>query len=138
MSAYGIKECDLCFSETRAYAHLKQINERVGFVSIKKGSCFREISLRSLLRLCQVSLVMNFGLHKIANLRDIDTDLETLLIRSASDTFDFKATVDGTRVVEGQLRYHPFLYDHETFPVESADRKGEPRSRSASTCVVSS
>lgn len=74
----------------------------------------------------EVSLVMNFGLHKIANLRDIDTDLETLLIRSASDTFDFKATVDGTRVVEGQLRYHPFLYDHETFPVESADRKVNP------------
>ncbi|KAM7303671.1 hypothetical protein ISCGN_013613 [Ixodes scapularis] len=69
---------------------------------------------------------MNSGLHKIANLRDIDTDLETLLIRSASDMFDFKATVDGTRVVEGQLRYHPFLYDHETFPVESADRKVNP------------
>ncbi|CAN7988256.1 unnamed protein product [Ixodes hexagonus] len=73
----------------------------------------------------EVSLVMKSGLHKIANLRDIDTDMETLLIRSASDTFDFKATVDGTRVVEGQLRYHPFLYDHETFPVESSDRKGE-------------
>lgn len=71
----------------------------------------------------EVSLAMKTGLFKLTNLRDIDWDLETQLIRTTSDTFDFKATVDGTRVVEGQLRYHPFLYDHETFPAENHDRK---------------
>ncbi len=33
--------------------------------------------------------------------------------------FEFKATVEGTGIVEGVLRYHPFLYDKETYPVDS-------------------
>lgn len=72
----------------------------------------------------EVSLIMKSGQHKVANLRDIDADQETLLIRTTSDRFDFRATVDGTRVVEGQLRYHPFLYDHESFPPEHPDQRG--------------
>ncbi|KAH6928130.1 hypothetical protein HPB50_012121 [Hyalomma asiaticum] len=71
----------------------------------------------------EVSLIMKSGQHKVANLRDIDTDPETLLIRSTSDRFDFKATVDGTRVVEGQLRYHPILFDHESYPSEHSDHR---------------
>ncbi|XP_064474023.1 structural maintenance of chromosomes flexible hinge domain-containing protein 1-like isoform X2 [Ornithodoros turicata] len=66
----------------------------------------------------EVSLLMKSGHHKVTNLRDIELDLETQLIRSTASTFEFRATVDGTREVEGVLRYHPFLYDHETFPVE--------------------
>lgn len=50
------------------------------------------------------------------NLKDIDSDLQTRYIRSAASTFEFKATVEGTGIVEGLMRYHPFLYDHETYP----------------------
>lgn len=66
----------------------------------------------------EVSLLMKGGQQKVMNLRDIDIDLETQLIRTMASTFEFRATVDGTREVEGVLRYHPFLYDHETFPPE--------------------
>lgn len=48
-------------------------------------------------------------------LKDVDDDVQTLYIRSAASTFDFKAHVNGAQV-EGQLRYHPFLYDKETYP----------------------
>jgi structural maintenance of chromosomes flexible hinge domain-containing protein 1 len=52
------------------------------------------------------------------NLRDIDDDIQTQYIRSAASTFEFKATVAATGIVEGILRYHPFLYDHETYPTD--------------------
>ncbi|RWS18710.1 hypothetical protein B4U80_09576, partial [Leptotrombidium deliense] len=35
-----------------------------------------------------------------------------------TSTFEFKADV-GNAVVEGILRYHPFLYDEETYPADS-------------------
>ncbi|XP_040922027.1 structural maintenance of chromosomes flexible hinge domain-containing protein 1 isoform X2 [Toxotes jaculatrix] len=53
----------------------------------------------------------------MVNLREIDDDMQTLYINAAEDTFEFKATTrpdNGT--VEGIIRYHPFLYDKETFP----------------------
>ncbi|KAG7523924.1 structural maintenance of chromosomes flexible hinge domain-containing protein 1 [Solea senegalensis] len=50
------------------------------------------------------------------NLREIDNDMQTLYINAAAATFEFKATTpDGGRV-EGLIRYHPFLYDRETYP----------------------
>ncbi|KAH9383739.1 hypothetical protein HPB48_025505 [Haemaphysalis longicornis] len=98
------------------YLHGPNGNVAPDKTSTRAPSPYRHIDI-------EVSLIMKSGHHKVANLRDIDTDPETLLIRSTSDVFDFKATVDGTRVVEGQLRYHPFLYDHETFPPEQADLK---------------
>jgi len=52
----------------------------------------------------------------VINLRDIDDDLQTRYIRSATSTFEFKATVESSGIVEGLVRYHPFLYDHETYP----------------------
>lgn len=61
---------------------------------------------------------------RVYNLCDIDTDLETQYIRSAASTFEFKAIVDGG-YVEGILRYHPFLYDHETYPSESSMLQGK-------------
>lgn len=61
---------------------------------------------------------------RVFNLRDIDSDVETQFVRSAASTFEFKAAVDGGRI-EGILRYHPFLYDHETFPADSFGVKGE-------------
>ena len=61
---------------------------------------------------------------RILNLRDIDDDMQTQYIRSSAHGFEFKATVEGTGVVEGVLRYHPFLYDRETYPSDANDPRG--------------
>lgn len=53
---------------------------------------------------------------KIVNLREIQDDMQTLYINTATDSFEFKAHVEGDGVVEGIIRYHPFLYDRETYP----------------------
>ena len=66
-------------------------------------------------------------LPKTVNLRDIQDDVQSAYIRSSSSTFEFKATVEGTGVVEGMLRYHPFLYDKETYPADLMDPRGEIR-----------
>ena len=58
------------------------------------------------------------------NLRDICHDTQTNFIRSAASTFEFKAIVEGTGVAEGVLRYHPFLYDRETYPMDHHDIRG--------------
>ncbi|XP_056377631.1 structural maintenance of chromosomes flexible hinge domain-containing protein 1 [Hyla sarda] len=53
---------------------------------------------------------------KIINLREINDDMQTLYINSAADSFEFKALVDREGIVEGIIRYHPFLFDTETYP----------------------
>ncbi|KAL4001171.1 hypothetical protein ACER0C_006470 [Sarotherodon galilaeus] len=54
---------------------------------------------------------------RVLNLREVDDDMQTLYINSAADTFEFKASAGpGGGTVEGVLRYHPFLYDKETYP----------------------
>ncbi|XP_053571840.1 structural maintenance of chromosomes flexible hinge domain-containing protein 1 [Bombina bombina] len=53
---------------------------------------------------------------KISNLREIKDDMQTLYINTAADFFEFKALVEGEGVVEGIIRYHPFLYEQETYP----------------------
>ncbi|XP_018408855.1 PREDICTED: structural maintenance of chromosomes flexible hinge domain-containing protein 1 [Nanorana parkeri] len=53
---------------------------------------------------------------KTIDLRDVCDDMQTLYINSASDSFEFKAQVEGDGIVEGIVRYHPFLYDKETYP----------------------
>ncbi|KAM6457251.1 structural maintenance of chromosomes flexible hinge domain-containing protein 1 isoform 3-T4 [Liasis olivaceus] len=53
---------------------------------------------------------------KIVNLREIKEDMQTLYINTAIDSFEFKAQVKGNGIVEGIIRYHPFLYDKETYP----------------------
>ena len=58
------------------------------------------------------------------NLRDIQDDMQTQYIRTSASTFEFKATVEGMGIVEGVLRYHPFLYDRETFPSDINDPRG--------------
>ena len=59
------------------------------------------------------------------SLRDIDDDLESLFLKSTSSLFEFIAQVEGMGKVEGVLRYHPFLYDKETFPdVQALDSTG--------------
>ena len=61
---------------------------------------------------------------KSINLRDVADDMQTRYIQSCASSFEFKAIVEGTGVVEGILRYHPFLYDKETYPVDSNSDAG--------------
>lgn len=42
--------------------------------------------------------------------------MQTLYINSSVAEFEFKASRKGDAKVEGLLRYHPFLYDRETYP----------------------
>ncbi|CAL8398762.1 unnamed protein product [Arctogadus glacialis] len=53
---------------------------------------------------------------RVVNLREVDNDMQTLYINSAADTFEFKACTPSGGAVDGVLRYHPFLYDRETYP----------------------
>ncbi|XP_065063463.1 structural maintenance of chromosomes flexible hinge domain-containing protein 1-like isoform X2 [Rhopilema esculentum] len=53
--------------------------------------------------------------HQVS-LSDIEDDLESLIVDSAASHFEFNAHVQEVGKVEGVLRYHPFLYDKETFP----------------------
>lgn len=53
------------------------------------------------------------------NLRDIDDDMQSKFILSSSASFEFRAKVEGDAVVQGTLRYHPFLYNRETYPLDN-------------------
>ncbi|EGW05707.1 EMILIN-2, partial [Cricetulus griseus] len=64
----------------------------------------------------KISLFEKGKTPKIVNLREIQDDMQTLYINTASDSFEFKAHFEGDGVVEGVIRYHPFLYDRETYP----------------------
>nr|XP_044998928.1 structural maintenance of chromosomes flexible hinge domain-containing protein 1 isoform X1 [Jaculus jaculus] len=64
----------------------------------------------------EISMFEKGKAPKIVNLREIQDDMQTLYINTASDSFEFKAHVEGDGVVEGIIRYHPFLYDRETYP----------------------
>ncbi|XP_016148683.1 structural maintenance of chromosomes flexible hinge domain-containing protein 1-like [Sinocyclocheilus grahami] len=55
---------------------------------------------------------------RMMNLREVENDMQTLYINSSFSTFEFKATGAGDSLVEGLIRYHPFLYDRETYPVD--------------------
>lgn len=60
------------------------------------------------------------------NLREVKEDMQTLYINAAADTFEFMATTSDGGTVEGVLRYHPFLYDRETYPKDPyADQGNE-------------
>uniref|UniRef100_A0A087YGZ8 Structural maintenance of chromosomes flexible hinge domain containing 1 n=1 Tax=Poecilia formosa TaxID=48698 RepID=A0A087YGZ8_POEFO len=63
-----------------------------------------------------VSLVDYYSTPAFKNLREVQDDLQTLYINSAVDTFEFKATTSDGGSLDGILRYHPFLYDKETYP----------------------
>ncbi|XP_069552437.1 structural maintenance of chromosomes flexible hinge domain-containing protein 1 [Brachyistius frenatus] len=54
---------------------------------------------------------------RVINLREVKDDVQTLYITAAADTFEFRAsTGPDSGSVEGIIRYHPFLYDRETYP----------------------
>ncbi|XP_068023001.1 structural maintenance of chromosomes flexible hinge domain-containing protein 1 isoform X2 [Melanerpes formicivorus] len=64
----------------------------------------------------QISMFEKGKVPKLVNLREIRDDMQTLYINTAADSFEFKAQVEGEGIVEGIIRYHPFLYDRETYP----------------------
>ncbi|KAL9869894.1 structural maintenance of chromosomes flexible hinge domain-containing protein 1 [Geothlypis trichas] len=64
----------------------------------------------------QISMFEKGKVPKIVNLREIRDDMQTLYINTAADSFEFKAHVEEEGIVEGIIRYHPFLYDKETYP----------------------
>ncbi|XP_026071477.1 structural maintenance of chromosomes flexible hinge domain-containing protein 1-like isoform X1 [Carassius auratus] len=55
---------------------------------------------------------------RVMNLREVDDDMQSLYINSSFSTFEFKANGARDSLVEGLIRYHPFLYDQETYPVD--------------------
>uniref|UniRef100_A0A8C5HK37 SMC hinge domain-containing protein n=1 Tax=Gouania willdenowi TaxID=441366 RepID=A0A8C5HK37_GOUWI len=65
-------------------------------------------------------------LPREVNLRDIEDDMQSLYINSAADTFEFKAVTRPDGTVEGIIRYHPFLYDKETYPKEPNAAQDSP------------
>ncbi|KAK6490749.1 structural maintenance of chromosomes flexible hinge domain-containing protein 1 [Huso huso] len=64
----------------------------------------------------QISMFEKGKVPKVINLRDVKDDMQTLYNSSSADSFEFVTHVDGDGVVEGIIRYHPFLYDRETYP----------------------
>lgn len=64
----------------------------------------------------QISMFEKGKVPKVINLRDVKDDMQTLYNSSSADSFEFVTHVDGDGVVEGVIRYHPFLYDRETYP----------------------
>ena len=62
---------------------------------------------------------------RVIDLREIEDDLQTLFVRGAASVFEFKAVIEGSMTVEGVLRYHPFLYDRETYPYDINDRRSK-------------
>ncbi|OCT76683.1 structural maintenance of chromosomes flexible hinge domain-containing protein 1 [Xenopus laevis] len=76
-----------------------------------------KISAQALTNLdIEISMFERGKSPKIVSLRELRDDMQTLYINTTADTFEFKALVEGEGVVEGVIRYHPFLYDQETYP----------------------
>ncbi|XP_010883741.2 structural maintenance of chromosomes flexible hinge domain-containing protein 1 [Esox lucius] len=100
---------------TRELAHLYHyyihgLNGNDMRASYRNSDCVSNIDI-------QISLLEKFPkMPRMVNLREIDNDMQTLYINASADSFEFKAYVDTEGTVEGILRYHPFLYDKETYP----------------------
>ena len=74
------------------------------------------------------------------DLKEIYDDFETLLVQSAADTFEFEVehySYPGV-VIEGVVRYYPYLYDHETLPsLTTKEELGETASeKSSKSCAT--
>ncbi|ROL42214.1 Structural maintenance of chromosomes flexible hinge domain-containing protein 1 [Anabarilius grahami] len=72
----------------------------------------------------------------VVNLRDVDNDMQTLYVSSSASTFEFKAIGARDSLVEGLIRYHPFLYDRETYPVDPYAASAGPLEDEDEDCVV--
>ncbi|XP_071103421.1 structural maintenance of chromosomes flexible hinge domain-containing protein 1-like isoform X1 [Haliotis cracherodii] len=102
------------------YLHGPDGNVDDDTLASKQNNPFKNIDI-------EVSLYTRGGPQpKVVNLRDVGDDMQSMFLHTASSNFEFKALVDGTNIVEGVLRYHPFLYDRETFPSEAYDPRMDP------------
>ncbi|KAL1270536.1 hypothetical protein QQF64_029552, partial [Cirrhinus molitorella] len=72
----------------------------------------------------------------LMNLREVDNDMQTLYINSCVSTFEFKATGAGDSLVEGLIRYHPFLYDQETYPLDPYAASAGPTEDEDEDCII--
>lgn len=105
--------------------------QTVDFLNVKKKyyyslSTYLVGILKSKTYFFQVKLfVRGQSQPKVISLHDIQDDLQTLYARTAASTFEFRAIVDGSSAVEGLLRYHPFLYDRETYPSDAYDLRSK-------------
>ena len=100
------------------YLHGPMGNIKNKVVGMRLESPFRQMDI--------AVIVKDKGVvtHQVS-LRDIDNDLESLFLKSTQSLFEFNAHVEGVGKIEGVLRYHPFLYDRETFPdVQGIDSAG--------------
>uniref|UniRef100_A0A3Q3ATN9 Structural maintenance of chromosomes flexible hinge domain containing 1 n=1 Tax=Kryptolebias marmoratus TaxID=37003 RepID=A0A3Q3ATN9_KRYMA len=70
-----------------------------------------------LLILCQVTLREKPPKSpRVKNLREVADDMQSLYINAAASKFEFGAFTSNGGRVDGVVRYHPFLYDRETYP----------------------
>jgi hypothetical protein len=60
--------------------------------------------------------ILKFELKDTTDLREIDTDYETLLVRRAKSIFEFDIDRPNQSPIEGIIRYHPYVHDRETLP----------------------
>ncbi|XP_062336135.1 structural maintenance of chromosomes flexible hinge domain-containing protein 1 [Osmerus eperlanus] len=119
---------------TRELAHLYHyyihgINGNDMKSTYRNSDCVSNIDI-------QISLLEKIPkIPRVVNLREIDNDMQTLYINSTADTFEFKAYVESDGTVEGILRYHPFLYDKETYP-EDPYAVPAPMEEDDEDCVI--
>ncbi|XP_028825621.1 structural maintenance of chromosomes flexible hinge domain-containing protein 1 [Denticeps clupeoides] len=73
---------------------------------------------------------------RTVNLRDVDSDMQTLYINSSVASFEFKACAEGDAMVEGLVRYHPFLYDKETYPDDPYADPGPVQEEDDDDCIL--
>ncbi|KAL2085320.1 hypothetical protein ACEWY4_018640 [Coilia grayii] len=84
----------------------------------------------------QITLVEKAGKQpRSVNLRDVSTDMQTLYINSSAASFEFRVQAQGDATVEGLIRYHPFLYDRETYPQDPYTSIG-PADEEDDECLV--
>ncbi|XP_054159800.1 structural maintenance of chromosomes flexible hinge domain-containing protein 1-like [Oppia nitens] len=92
----------------------------------EKQNIVKELQdINIIIKIFQIKLEENIETqlkHQI-NLKDINDDYESLLIRSAKDSFLFEVEHSDRQnsdnmpaVIEGVIRYHPYEYDSETIP----------------------
>ncbi|XP_015231154.1 PREDICTED: structural maintenance of chromosomes flexible hinge domain-containing protein 1-like [Cyprinodon variegatus] len=98
---------------TRELAHIYHY-----YIHGVNGNCKTDISQRSenLPRIDILVTLQASQSPRTINLRQVDDDMQTQYINAATDTFEFRAETMDHGIVEGVLRYHPFLYDRETYP----------------------
>nr|XP_015209938.1 PREDICTED: structural maintenance of chromosomes flexible hinge domain-containing protein 1 [Lepisosteus oculatus] len=84
----------------------------------------------------QITMFEKGKVPKIVNLKEIKDDMQTLYISSSVDSFEFRTRVEDEGVVEGIIRYHPFLYDKETYPEDPCAVTKAPDVDDEEDCVI--